>query len=309
MKLKSRLGGALAAFVLSIYSGATFAASMSEVEPNDPVASPQHLRTSDTEVEIRAALVDSGSEGDVDFYLVYAKSGDVITVDIDDGYTGFGLPESVDTVLAIFGSAPDYKILRMNTNSIVDPGSVSLFDARIENFVAPRTGTYVVGVTSHPRFFLDGGTTTDSPFFDSGTYILRISGVSPAVRQVAVEVKPGNDRIKAVNPRSRGKIPVAILGSQKFNALNVNKSSLTFGSTGDEPSLHRCNWHGKDVNGDGYVDLVCHFYTQRAKLKWTDEDGVLKGVSNDGEAFSGRAWLKAVPLGTHSTSRLRRLRR
>ena len=307
MKLKSRLGGALAAFVLSINSGAIFAASMSEVEPNHPVTSPQHLRTSDTEVEITAALVGSGSEGDMDFYLLYAKSGDVITVDIDNGFTRFGAPESVNTVLAIFGSGPDYKILRMNTNSIVDAGSVSPFDARIEEFVAPITSTYVVGVTSHPRFFLDGGTTMDSPFFDSGTYMLRITGVSPAIRQVAVEVKPGDNRIKAVNPRSRGKIAVAILGSQEFNALDVNKSSLTFGSTGDEPSLHRCNWHGKDVNGDGNVDLVCHFYMQRAKFKWTDEDGVLKGVSNDGEAFSGRAWLKAVPLlGTHSNSRLRR---
>jgi hypothetical protein len=279
---------------------------MPEVEPNHPIASPQHLRTSDTEVEITAALAGSDPRGDVDFYLFRAKSGDVITVDIDGGFTGFGVSGSVNTVLAIFGLGPDYKILRMNVNAIVDPGSVSPFDARIEDFVAPRTGTYVVGVSSSPRFFLDGGTTMDSPFFDSGTYLLRITGVSPAVRQVAVEIKPGDNRITALNPRSRGKIPVAILGSQDFHALGVDKSSLTFGSTGDERSLHRCNWHGKDVNGDGYVDLVCHFYTQRAKFKWTDEEGVLKGVSKDGEAFSGRAWLKAVPLETHSNSRLRR---
>ncbi len=306
MKLISRLGGALVAFALSSSSGVTFAASITEVEPNHPIASPQHLRTSDTEVEITAAVAGSDPKGDVDFYLFHAKSGDVITVDIDDGFTGFGVSGSVNTVLAIFGPGPDYEILRMNVNSIVDPGSLSPFDARIEDFVALRTGTYVVGVSSSPRFFLDGGTMMDSPFIDNGTYLLRITGVSPALRQVTVEVKPGDNRITAVNPKSKGKIPVAILGSQDFNALEVDRSSLTFGSTGDERSLHRCNWHGKDVNGDGNVDLVCHFYTQRAKFKWTDEEGVLKGVTKDGEAFSGRAWLKAVPLGTYSNSRLRR---
>jgi hypothetical protein len=306
MKPISRLGGALAALVLSSYSGVALAASMPEVEPNHPISSAQHLRTSDTEVQITGALAGSDPKGDVDFYLFHAKSGDVITIDVDNGFIGFGVPESVNTALAVFGSGPDYKILRMNDNALVDAGSSSTLDARIEDFVAPRTGSYVVGVTSSPRFFQDGGTTMDSPIIDAGTYLLNITGVSPSVRQIGVEVKPGDNRMTAVNPRSRGKIPVAILGSQNFNALNVDRTSLTFGSTGNETSLHRCNWHGRDVNGDGNVDLVCHFYTQRANFKWTDEEGMLKGVTKDGEAFNGRAWLKLMPVETRSNSRLRR---
>jgi len=306
MRLASRLGGAVLALVLSCNFGEALAASISEVEINHPITSPQYLRTPDTEVQITGVLTGSDPGGDVDFYLLRANAGDVITVDIDDGFAGFGLSESVDTVVAIFGGAPDYEILHMNDNAILDPGSRSPLDARIEKFFAPRTGAYVIGVSSSPRFFMDGGAIMDSPFIDNGTYLLNITGVTPAVRQVGVEVKPGDNRIVALNPRSRGKVPVAILGSSDFNALNVDKSSLTFGATGDEASLHRCNWHGRDVNSDGIVDLVCHFYTQRANFDWADEEGVLKGMTNDGEAFTGTAWLKVVPSGANSSSRLRR---
>ena len=45
---------------------------------------------------------------------------------------------------------------------------------------------------------------------------------------VDIDVKPGSD-LNPINPMSRGVIPVAILGSDTFNVLDVDVTTLTFG--------------------------------------------------------------------------------
>ncbi|HEU0139431.1 MAG TPA: hypothetical protein VFQ79_06970 [Bryobacteraceae bacterium] len=57
----------------------------------------------------------------------------------------------------------------------------------------------------------------------------------------------------------------------------VDSTSLTFGSTGRERSLAFCNPNGEDVNGDGRLDLMCHFNTAGTALKSSDKQAVLKG--------------------------------
>ncbi len=79
-------------------------------------------------------------------------------------------------------------------------------------------------------------------------------------------VKPGSIP-HTINPGSGGTVPVAILSSPSFNALtDTIVNTIKFGFTGTEDSLAFCNRSGQDVNGDGRLDLICHFETQKLGL-------------------------------------------
>jgi len=117
----------------------------------------------------------------------------------------------------------------------------------------------------------------------------------PIVIIVPIDIKPGSDP-NSINPKSKGKIPVALLSTQEFHAPEkINKDSLTFGPTGDEDSLAFCNKRGEDINGDGLKDLVCHFYTEDTEFLCGDTEGVLKGMTTDGTPIEGRDSVRIVP--------------
>jgi len=122
---------------------------------------------------------------------------------------------------------------------------------------------------------------------------------SSSPEPVTIDIKPGSDP-NSINPKSQGKIPVAILSTQEFCAPEmVNKDSLTFGFEGDEQSLAFCNSEGEDVNGDGLEDLVCHFYTQFTGFRCGDTEGVLNGTTTDGMTtdtpIEGKDSVRIVP--------------
>lgn len=267
----------------------------SEVEPNDPITAPEQLSVP-SEVSVPAFLGNNGAD-DLDYYTFYANAGDVVTIDIDNGVGG---TQSVDTMIAVFDSGPNHDILRFDDDApTLDPGSTSTLDSRIDDFVVPTTGYYIVGVSNYPRYFTNGGAVINTAYARHGDYTLVISGVTNPIKQIAIEIKPGSKDIAPVNPNSRGKIPVAILGGPDFNALAVDPKTLTFGSTGHEHSLAKCNWTGADVNRDGRVDLICHFYTQAAQFKPTDAEAKIHGKTMDGVEFEGTGFLKVVPAKGH----------
>ncbi len=112
---------------------------------------------------------------------------------------------------------------------------------------------------------------------------------------VAIDIKPGEDP-PSINPKAQGKIPVAILSSSTFDATTqVDRTSLTFGHTGNEQSLAFCNRGGEDVNGDGLLDLVCHFDTPKTGFQTGDTVGVLKGKTVTGTAIKGTDSIRIVP--------------
>jgi hypothetical protein len=117
----------------------------------------------------------------------------------------------------------------------------------------------------------------------------------PPVIQVEIDIKPGSDP-NSINPKSKGKIPVAILSTADFDAPSgIDWDSLTFGQTGDEDSLAFCSPSPEDVDGDGLYDLVCHFFTQRAGFECGGESGYLKGQTVDGVSIEGSDSVRIVP--------------
>jgi hypothetical protein len=117
--------------------------------------------------------------------------------------------------------------------------------------------------------------------------------IASPVQTVAIDVKPETAH-NSINPKSRGKIPVAILSTGMFDAsIDIDVSTLTFGRTGDEQSLAFC--HETDVNADGLVDLNCHFETTGAGFRGGDATAVLKGLMRSGRSFEGVDAVRLVP--------------
>ncbi len=116
----------------------------------------------------------------------------------------------------------------------------------------------------------------------------------PIVLPVTIEIKPPASPPVPINAGSKGNIPVAILSTESFNVVtSVDQSSLTFGVHGDEPSLRSCSV--EDVNGDGLLDLMCHFSTRTAGFSAGDTEGVLKGETISGTPIQGQEAVTIVP--------------
>ena len=69
--------------------------------------------------------------------------------------------------------------------------------------------------------------------------------------------------------RGRSKVAVALLSTPEFDATtDIDVESLTFGRTGDEKSLVRCQTANfSDWNGDGLDDLWCLFRARRTGFR------------------------------------------
>src|SRR3990170_1710579 len=111
--------------------------------------------------------------------------------------------------------------------------------------------------------------------------------ITAIIQEVPIDIKPGSFP-NSINLKSRVTIPVAILSTSDFDATTVDKTTLTFGKTGNEDSLEKCTKSNEDVNGDGRLDVVCHFRTQDTGFQAGDTEGTLRGKTVDGITIEGR---------------------
>jgi hypothetical protein len=88
-----------------------------------------------------------------------------------------------------------------------------------------------------------------------------------------IDIKPGDDP-NAINPASRGRIPVAILGAPSLDLSLLKLDTLAFGPAG-APAVHTSF---EDVNGDGELDLVAHFRTEETGIAFGDTGACVRGV-------------------------------
>jgi len=134
----------------------------------------------------------------------------------------------------------------------------------------------------------EGGTTYCYRFPIYSAFLL-----SP-ILETTIDIKPGWDS-NSINPRNRGRIPVAILSTINFDAPSqIDQNSLTFGSTGNEESLLNCNRRPRDVDGDGLNDVICYFNIRSTGFQCVDTEGILRGNTVDGMPIEGRDSVKIV---------------
>jgi alpha-tubulin suppressor-like RCC1 family protein len=130
---------------------------------------------------------------------------------------------------------------------------------------------------------------------DNGQCNISDWDLGTASTQVTINIRPEGDANR-INLRSNGKVAVAILSTDDFDASSqVDQSSLTFGATGDEQSLISCKRKPKDVNHDGVADdLVCHFNIQLAGFQCGNTEGILKGKTKEGKFIEGKDSVNTV---------------
>ena len=93
---------------------------------------------------------------------------------------------------------------------------------------------------------------------DSGNAFCATQIINVKPLPVDVDIKPGSDP-NSVNSKSKGVLPVAILTTDTFDATTVDPGTVIFdifeinGST--PPNMCAI----EDVDGDGDLDLICHF--------------------------------------------------
>lgn len=112
---------------------------------------------------------------------------------------------------------------------------------------------------------------------------------------VDVDIKPGSWP-NSINTKSKGVIPVAILGSAYFDVTTIDVTTLWFMCASPahdltDPDVYMD--HLQDVNLDGYVDLVAHYRTQDV-CPWPCPVWLTWGYTVDGICFAGMDLVRIV---------------
>lgn len=115
--------------------------------------------------------------------------------------------------------------------------------------------------------------------------------IPPPAMEVDIDIKPGSFP-NSINSGSKGVIPVAILGSDTFDATTVDWMTVTFGPTGAGPIHDLADPvaladHQQDVNEDGYTDFVLHFRVSETGIALDDTEACLEGQTSGGVPIQG----------------------
>lgn len=113
--------------------------------------------------------------------------------------------------------------------------------------------------------------------------------------ELRIDVKPGSAD-NSINIGSKGVIPVAILGSDRFDVRDIAPATLRLGLLAvrtQKGGAVQCAI--EDVNGDSYPDLVCQFQNDAAS--WTTRQSIvtLSGKLVNGETIFASDTVRLVP--------------
>ncbi len=126
---------------------------------------------------------------------------------------------------------------------------------------------------------------------------LTSQGICPdSVETVQIDIRPGSAD-NPLNPRSRGVLPVAILSSKEFDALEVDPETLELAGAG---VAARCRAKkllatAEDVNGDGWLDLLVKCEVRDIDLSLiTDGLAKLTGLTFEGGEIVGADTVRII---------------
>lgn len=117
--------------------------------------------------------------------------------------------------------------------------------------------------------------------------------VAPPVA-VDIDVKPGS-AVNSINVKSHGTTPVALLCSSTFDPVTVDTSTVVMGTDASTSGATAQHCALEDINGDGCLDLVCHFATQDLGVVCGVTELSIAGLLTDGTPLTGTDTIVTVP--------------
>lgn len=176
--------------------------------------------------------------------------------------------------------------LRAFDTSNVELGSVTRVFAPVDSsFEAFNAAAVFLGLSSTtPIHAIE--LTSDNPntAWDSLTF-------SVVLIPVTIDIKPGSFP-NSINPKSNGRIPVAILTTDRFDATTVDPATVLFGRTGTEAAP--VHFALEDVDADGNTDIILHFKTQQTGIGCGDDSATLRGEVFGGRTIGGSDSIRTV---------------
>jgi parallel beta-helix repeat protein len=117
--------------------------------------------------------------------------------------------------------------------------------------------------------------------------------------QASIDIKP-SDFPNVINLKSKGVIPVVVLGSDSFDVKAIDPATIKFGPTGNEAPVNmlpkgKFQYSLEDVNKDGYMDIVFHFDTQATGFIVGDTAGIITGKLYSGTSIEGSDSVSIIP--------------
>ncbi|MBW2542497.1 MAG: VCBS repeat-containing protein, partial [Deltaproteobacteria bacterium] len=116
-----------------------------------------------------------------------------------------------------------------------------------------------------------------------------------------IDIEPASES-NPVNPKSRGVISVAILGSENFAVSDIDLTTLAFGpdaaaTSHDLTKPGAFEDHLRDVNADGLTDLVSHYRIENTGIDGDETEACLVGKTLDGTPFKGCDAIRVLGAG------------
>lgn len=183
-----------------------------------------------------------------------------------------------------------------NNNDLSDGGGT--FDTEADGFTMVLTAETAVdpGVNTIKLAVADAG----DWILDSHVLIKGESFVcAPPYIDVSIDIKPGSDpnSINCLNEKEV--IPVAILSTPDFDATMVDHTTVVFQGASEchvDKKTGIAKRHEEDVDMDGDIDLVFHFFLSETDLDCSATEGMLTGETFDGTPISGSDAINMVNI-------------
>jgi len=102
------------------------------------------------------------------------------------------------------------------------------------------------------------------------------------ITSVDIDIDPGNFP-NFIDPTCQVPISVAILGSDSFDATEIDASTLAFGPAGAAAT----EFDIEDPNEDGFIDLVSSYLQDETGIAPGDTEACVTGETLDGTPFEG----------------------
>lgn len=231
----------------------------------------------------------TANPGDVlEYTIVIENTGDVAATSVTysdalDPNTAF-----VDrSATATQGTVGDFPQSPIDLGRIEPGATVTiLFRVTVEDFSSEVVDVCNQGTVAGDNFSPVMTDDPDTPDASDPTCAAVFAG------SLLIDIKPGSDPA-SINPKSRGVIPVAILGSAMFDVNDVDRTTLTFGPADASPT-HKALGHIEDVNDDGFMDLVTHYRTQESGIVQGDTEACVTGNELDGTSLGACDAIRTV---------------